>query len=162
MSQDVRSVANYVLDLAQEKGRKISNFEVNKVVFFLHAHFLVEFERPLVSAKIEAWKHGPVFRELYKEFRRFDDKPIEGRASRLNPETGVREVCAYDLAEDEKCFLEKMASKYLGLSFGALYAAAHETGGPWAQVWNHDTLANPSMKISDEIIRIWFEKAARH
>jgi uncharacterized phage-associated protein len=162
MAYDVRAIANFVLDMASEDGRDVSNLVVNKIVFFLHAHYLVEYARPLVSAKIEAWELGPVFREIYKEFKEFEKRPIAKRAERLNPQTGIREVCNYSLPEDECTFLVLLTKKYLRLSPSALVALSHEKGGPWDQVWNHDALANASMSITNDMIKAWYEKAARH
>jgi uncharacterized phage-associated protein len=162
MAYDVRGVANFVLDFAESEGAIMSNLAINKIVFFLHAYFLVQFGRPLVSAKIEAWDYGPVFRELYREFKSFGDQPIAGRAGRISPENGRREVCTYDFSEDEQTFLRILARKYVQLSAGALVAMSHERGGPWDQVWNHAKLTNASMCISNEIIKAWYDKAARH
>jgi uncharacterized phage-associated protein len=162
VAHDVRGIANFVLDLADQEGRDVSNLVINKVVFFLHAHFLVEYGRPLVSAKVEAWDFGPVFRELYKEFKEFEDRPIKKRAERLNPETGIREICTYDLPTDESQFLASVTQKYVRLRPRALVALSHEKGGPWDRVWNHDTATNASMSITNELIKAWYEKAARH
>lgn len=162
MTYDVRSIANFVLDIAADEDREVSNLVINKVVFFLHANYLVQFERPLVSAKVEAWNFGPVFRELYKEFKEFGDLPIQKRARRLNPETGERETCGYTLGQEERQFLEAVVRKHIRLTPGALVALSHERGGPWDQVWNYDTATNASMSISNEIIRAWYENAARH
>jgi uncharacterized phage-associated protein len=123
---------------------------------------LVQFDRPLVSAKVEAWDYGPVFRELYREFKGFEDQPIPGRALRINPQSGERELCEYNFSDEERSFLERIAVHYIGLSPGNLIAMSHEKGGPWDQVWNHARRVNPSMSISNEIIKGWYEKAARH
>ena len=80
---DVRAVANLVLDVAQSRDIDVTNMALNKIVFFVHSDYLVENGRPLVGAKIEAWKHGPVFREIYHEFKDWDDLPIRGRAKRV-------------------------------------------------------------------------------
>jgi uncharacterized phage-associated protein len=162
MGYDVRGIANFILDLAENEGSALSNLAINKVVFFLHANFLVQFGRPLVSAKVEAWNYGPVFREIYRAFKSFDDQPIIGRAFRINPENGSRELCVCDFSQDEQSFLQEIARKYIHLSPRALVAMSHEKGGPWDQVWNHVTPTNASMCISNEIIKDWYDKAARH
>jgi len=162
MCQDVRGVANFVLDLAESEGFGVSNLAINKVVFFLHAHFLVRFGRSLVSAKVEAWNYGPVFRELYREFKSFEDLPITGRAHRVSAEHGRRELCAYQFSQEEQSYLDEIARKYIQLSPRALVAISHEKGGPWDQVWNHVTSTNASMRISNEIIKDWYDNAARH
>lgn len=162
MAQDVRGIANLVLDLADERGRAVSNLSINKIVFFLHAYFLARFGRPLVSAKIEAWDYGPVFRELYREFRSFGDSPIQARAHRINATTGERELCESALSDEERAFLEELGRKFVGFSAGSLVSMSHEPGGPWDQVWNHSSRVNASMHISDELIMSWYAKAARH
>jgi uncharacterized phage-associated protein len=162
MSRDVRSIANFVLDLAEARGGSISNLSINKIVYFLHANYLAQFDQPLVSAKIEAWEYGPVFRELYREFKKFGDKPISGRAFRIDPKTGVREMCSHDLSEADSAFLTRIAEDYVAMSVKKLLDLSHVSGGPWDQVWNHSTLARPSMEISDAVIRAWHKQAARH
>ncbi len=162
MSFDVRSVANFVLDWAEAHGQAVTNLEINKIVFFLHAHHLVEFGKPLVSAKIEAWNYGPVFRELYSQFKIFEHSPITNRATKIDPETGSRIVCKENFGTNTQCLIECILPKYAKLSASALVSLSHEVGGPWDKVWNRNGGVNPSMKISDESIRDWFAKTARH
>lgn len=162
MAHDVRGIANFVLDLADEQGRPVSNLSINKIVFFLHAYYLARFARPLVSAKIEAWDYGPVFRELYREFKAFGDKPIVTRAHRINPVNGERQLCESVLSKEELAFLEELGRKFVGISAGSLVSMSHEPGGPWDQVWNHNSKVNASMHISDDLIMSWYAKAARH
>lgn len=162
MAYDVREIANFVLDAAEAEGLGISNLSINKIVYFLHASFLVQFDRPLVTAKIEAWNYGPVFRELYREFKSFENQPINRRAHRISPETGQRELCSYHFPVDENEFLERLTQKYVRFSAGTLVSMSHERGGPWDQVWNHDKAVNASMSISNDIIRNWYAGAVRH
>ena len=162
MSSDVRSVANYVLDWASAQGRGVTNLEINKIVFFLHAHHLVELGTPLVSAKIEAWDYGPVFRELYSQFKSYENSPITDRATKIDPESGTRVVCKETFGASTQHLIESLLPKYVRLSASALVSLSHEVGGPWDKVWNRNGGVNPSMKISDESIRDWFAKTARH
>lgn len=162
MSRDVRSIANFVLDLAEAKGVGVSNLSINKIVYFLHANYLAQFNKPLVTAKIEAWEYGPVFRELYREFKVFGDKPIQGRAFRIDPKSGGRELCNYEFSATDSAFLTSICEDYLAMSLKKLLDMSHVRGGPWDQVWNHSTLARPSMEISDALIETWHKQAARH
>src|SRR5258705_3438157 len=120
MSYDVRAIANFVLDLADERGRAVSNLSINKIVYFLHANYLARFDRPLVPAKIDAWNYGPVLRELYREFKKFDDRPISGRAYRISPETGTKELCQCNLPEEERKFLEELGREFVGFKTSTL------------------------------------------
>ncbi|WP_246788288.1 Panacea domain-containing protein [Agrobacterium sp. AGB01] len=159
---DVRAIANFVLDVAEKDGRDVSNLHINKIVYFLHADFLVAFSRPLVSAKIEAWTYGPVFRELYREFKQWGDAPIGSRAKYLDPETGQKKNAQWHFSKEEEEFLSELVSKYTSMTPGALVAQSHVEGGPWDQTWNHETKTNASMKISDEAIKGWYERTVKH
>lgn len=162
MTHDVRAIANLILDLADAEERPITNMAINKIVFFLHSHFLVEFGRPLVSAKIEAWQHGPVFRELFKQFKAYGDQSISSRAMYLDPKSGDWKMATHELSERELNFVTAAAAKYIPMSASELRALSHQRGGPWDQVWNHDTIARATMRISNEAIRSWYKNAARH
>src|ERR1700740_562067 len=85
---DVRAVANIVLDHADKHGICVTNVAWNKIVYFVHCDYLKENNQPLVSAKIEAWQHGPVFREIYHEFKRWGESSIFSRASKVDPHSG--------------------------------------------------------------------------
>jgi len=162
MTYDVRSIANFVLDIAAAEERRITNMHINKIVYFLHVDYLVEYRRPLVSAKIEAWEHGPVFRELYTQFKRFGESPITEHARKLSPITGQAENAEYSLNSNERPFLESLAKRYSGMSAAALRAQSHVGGGPWDAVWNHSGEMHPTMQISNESILDWYGKSPRH
>jgi uncharacterized phage-associated protein len=162
MAYDVRAIANWVLDCAEAGGRSLTNLAINKVLYFLHANYLVHFDRPLVTAKIEAWELGPVFREIYQAFKVYKDRSITSRINRINPATGSSEVCKVQMQDEEIEFLRKFVDTYIGMSPSALVTLSHKTGGPWDTVWNHDGRVNSSMKISDDIIRCWYNESVRH
>lgn len=162
MGYDVRAIANIILDLADARGYSISNMKINKIVFFLHAEYLALNGKPLVSAKIEAWEHGPVFRELYREFKIFDDGPISSRATYVDPYSGIRGVASAQLNQLDLDFINATAPKYVKMSAAALRAESHVADGPWDRVWHHQTEINPTMRITDESILEWYESSARH
>jgi uncharacterized phage-associated protein len=162
MAYDVRAIANFILEKGREAGRPVTNITINKIIFFLHAWYLAKTGKPLVSAKIEAWDYGPVFREIYWEFKSFENKPISKHAARRNPVTAEKEICPIELTEEDRDFLEPLLGKYLKISASKLIELSHVPGGPWDQVYNHDGESNPGMQISNDLIRDWFLGQTRH
>jgi uncharacterized phage-associated protein len=162
MAYDVRAIANLVLERAEQSGRPVTNITINKIVYFLHAWYLAKTGRPLVSAKIEAWDYGPVFRELYQQFKRFGDQRIGARAIRRNASTTEKEICAANLPQGDLEFLEPLIQRHLKMSTSKLIELSHVAGGPWDQVYNHRGESNPGMHISDQVIRDWFVGQTRH
>lgn len=148
---DVRAIANLVLEIAATRKIDVTNMALNKIVFFVHSDYLIENNRPLVGAKIEAWKHGPVFREIYHEFKGWDKEPIAGRAKRVNPESGEVELATDDFGGEES-YLRDLVNRYVDFSAAYLRAISHRPGGPWHTVWGHDGETNPGMQISNDII----------
>jgi uncharacterized phage-associated protein len=152
MRIDVRAVANFVLNAAKQADVPVTNMAINKIVYFMYVDYLVSFGERLTNAKIEAWKHGPVFRELYSAFNRFGDSPISELATRIDPNTGDKIVCELSLDPDKTEFLQTIVEQLLKLSASRLRNLSHLPGSPWDKVWNHLQLVNVGMEISDEII----------
>lgn len=163
MTYDVRAIANFVLDYADQRRRRLTNMTINKIVYFLHAEYLAKTGRPLVSAKIEAWQYGPVFRELYSEFKKFGGEPIDGRATAMNPTTLVRETSIASFDSEDAALLEELTEHYSKMSASALVDLSHVSGGPWHQVYaGQDGELVPGMRIADNRIRDFFAKQTRH
>lgn len=158
---DVRALANFVLSLADRNGVSVTNMALNKLVYFVHCDYLIERGQPLVKAKIEAWQHGPVFREIYHEFKKWEDQPILSRASKVDPDSGELVEAAADFEVDDKRYIAELVDRYLNFSAAQLRAISHAEDGPWHKVWGHDGRANPGMRISNEIIREHYSSGVR-
>lgn len=150
---DVRSVANIVLRRAWAHGLKVSNLHLNKTLFFMHVDYLRDFDGPLLSAKIEAWDYGPVFREIYTQFKVFKKTPISKLASRVSKETGELEIADDGIAAEEVDYLNNLADFYLKIPAGVLVDLSHAKGGAWDRVWSSGEVINAGMEITEEIIR---------
>ena len=44
---DVRALANFILDKADERGISITNMALNKIAYFVHCDYLIEKSDPL-------------------------------------------------------------------------------------------------------------------
>jgi uncharacterized phage-associated protein len=150
---DVRSIANWILDRAKTLGMPTpTNMAINKLVYFLFEQMLLEKRRKIFTAKIEAWEHGPVIRELYSEFKVSSDGPITGRARKFSLATRQMEVAHDELsAEDEKQFAE-IIDHYLPMTAATLRRISHQCDGPWFNVWSHEGMSLPGMEITSDII----------
>ena len=158
MNMDGRAIANFVLDFCDERGRGVSNLSLQKIVYFCHVWSLIHLGRPLVKHQFEAWQYGPVLQYLYREFKKNDDQPITGRANRINPESGQKEVVRYWFDEETQELLERVVDFYSRLRSSDLVALSHAKGGPWDEVWNHRGDVNPGMRIEESAIAEFYSK----
>src|SRR5436853_5755481 len=97
----IRGLANWILDFADEVEIDITNMALNKLAFFAYEAYLLRKRTILTNAKIEAWEHGPVFREIYQDFKAWGDKPIRGRCSFYSVETDAVETPKLVLPDEE-------------------------------------------------------------
>jgi len=152
LNVDGRAVANFVLDFCDRKKRVVTNLALQKIVYFCHVWYLVEYKRPLIKQRFEAWTHGPVLQYLYREFKDFESKPITKRSVSLNISNGSYEIARLNVSNDELELIESVVEFYSRIKPGTLVELSHTAGGPWHVVWNHDGEVNPGMKINDEDI----------
>ena len=64
-------IANYVILYCLRHNIEITNLKLQKILYFLEANFLFEHRRPLFEDQIEKWKLGPVFPNVYHQFKTF-------------------------------------------------------------------------------------------
>lgn len=158
MNVDGRAVANFILDFCDNKTRPITNLALQKIVFFCHVWSLIELRRPLIGQQFEAWQFGPVLQYLYREFKDFDSRPIERRARRINPESGIKEIVPHNFDDETHALLNQVVDFYSRLSASELVKLSHTPGGPWDQVWNHTGMVNPGMKITEDSLVRYYSK----
>jgi uncharacterized phage-associated protein len=148
----VKELANWILDFAESRGEKPTNMALNKLIFFAYEYALVTTGRKLTSAKIEAWDHGPVFREVYSAFKKFGADEITDRASRYNTETNSVEMVIPAIAFSDEIVIMEAIEPLIRLPAFILREMSHDVAGAWAKVWNHGSSSNPGMEITDDII----------
>lgn len=154
---DGRAIANFVLDRCDAAQRDLTHVALQKIVYFCHAITLKALGRPLVREQFEAWQYGPVLPYVFQEFKDCGASPIRKRATRLDKETGRREIAKAELDSELESLLTDVVHAYGGLDAFALVQMSHAVDGPWYQVWN-DKALRPGMKISNDTIKEHFSK----
>jgi uncharacterized phage-associated protein len=122
---NVYEVALYFLNRSLLGGNfAITHLKLQKLVYYAQAWSMAINQRPLFDTDIEAWLHGPVSRELYREYREYGFReipPVENLNIRI--ERNDLEVLqgVWDLyGEHDGKYLETLA---------------HQED-PWINAWN--------------------------
>jgi len=78
---DALSVAHYIIDYCNERGRGISNLKLQKILYFVQAEFLVSTPNntPCFKDGIEAWDFGPVVPSVYHQYKLFGSANIPAK-----------------------------------------------------------------------------------
>lgn len=101
-----------------KKTGPIDTFKLQKLTYYCQAWHLVWEDRPLFTAKIEAWANGPVIRKLYNQHR--------GSYRVSKWESGK----AGALSDDEKSTVKAVLDFYGGMSGQELAQLTHRER-PW-------------------------------
>lgn len=158
MAYDPRTIANLILTRAKTVGVRVTNFSLNKIIYFLHGHYIAKCSSPLIKERFEAWKHGPVLCTIYNCFKKYGDKPIETLAERMDFHVGKMVPVQEIISDQDYEIIEQYIDIYTRASVSQLYEWSHVKDGPWDKAWNYQTLSNPGMLISDHEIANHFRK----
>ena len=157
---DVRDIANFTLDIADERKIKITNLALQKLLYFVHGWFYSMYNQPLIKNKFEAWRYGPVQRVIYDQFKVFKGAAIEGvRATYLNPLTGNPIFRPPVVNPEHAEIIRGVLQKYERYTTGELVDESHVEDGPWEYVWKQaEEVVYPGMKIPDTLILEHFRR----
>lgn len=155
---DIRAIANWILDYASETGRAVSNLALNKLTYFVIERGVIERNVLFSDARVEAWNHGPVFREIYHLAKGNKSEPISVRFSKYSPIDRSLIEAREQFEMDDVEFFKSVLQYYQEFSDSELRRISHRQGGPWDKVWSSATKINPGMVISTYLIHTYAPK----
>lgn len=72
-----RDISQYIIDYSNKIGSPVSNLKLQKLLYYVQANFIINKGKPCFSNEIEHWRHGPVVREIYSEYKSFFNDDIK-------------------------------------------------------------------------------------
>jgi uncharacterized phage-associated protein len=133
MAYDARNVANEFLRVANSHDRELTNMQLQKLVYIAHGYTLAVLHEPLVKQEIEAWRYGPVIKDLYQALRRYGS----GFVTEPIP-VFPKEV----LSETHKVIVATVEEAYSRFSGAQLATMTHRADTPWAKHYDHNSFWN--------------------
>lgn len=119
------NIADKLLGLARADNNTLTPMQVLKLVYIAHGWMLGIFRRPLICESIQAWRYGPVVRDLYDAVREFKSNPVIGPLSKT----------AEILDQDEEWLVQSVYEAYKHFTAIQLSAMTHAVGSPWYITW---------------------------
>lgn len=145
------AVAQAFLDLASEEGQKLSNMQLQKLVFFAHGVHLAAYDgKPLIDDPIKAWDFGPVIPSLYERLRKYGKGTVDPN---LAPETrGL-----FDPEGHEQKTIQVVWNAYKGYDAWALSDISHQENSPWHKAWTQSKYSD----IPDGLILDYYKNRVK-
>ncbi len=119
------AVANCFLEIAARDGEVLTPMKIQKLVYIAQGWYLGLFKKPLISEDVEAWRYGPVFPTLYKEFELYGGRAI---LSPLDEDRG-----SHGIKANTRRFLDAVWKAYRKYTAVQLSSLTHKDGTPWEQ-----------------------------
>ncbi len=119
-------LAQYIL---KHSNKELSNLELQKTLYFTELDYIKKFDKHLVSDDFEAWRYGPVAREVYYEYRNYGANPID------KPK---EETLSQNLRKDELETINHSIEKCNEKSYWDLVKESHKEDGAWHKSFKED------------------------
>lgn len=146
-------VTNSILAIGNsEKTNDLTHLKLQKILYFLHGHYLAETGEPLIDDNFEAWPYGPVVPSLYSELKHYGPRLIDEYI--FERKTGEEKPSAYFISKEHRPefwdILKKVWAKYNKYSASQLSSMTHEPGTPWS-------ISPKNFAIDNELIKRHFK-----
>ena len=152
---EARKICNLILSRFDAHLFNLTNLRLNKLLYFIHGHSLIDRESGLVRNHFEAWQYGPVVRVVYDAFKPFNERAITSPATFLDYSTGRTTTIPFDdIIPRDASFIVDVCKTYASYTTGKLVALSHQERGAWDTVFSAQANNRQlSPRISDDLIR---------
>lgn len=141
-----QAVANAFIKLAQEQGRKLTNMQLQKLVFLAQGYSLaLRRDQPLFTHDIHAWQWGPVVPVLYKKLQGYGSGFVE---------EPIQSPDSIEPASPEMEIIRGVWEGFGRFSGHQLSELTHRPGTPWHVTWDREKFA----KIPQDLIARYYQE----
>ncbi|HDZ4932911.1 DUF4065 domain-containing protein [Campylobacter jejuni] len=120
-------LAKYIL---KKSNKELSNLELQKTLYFTELDYIKKFNKHLIKDEFEAWKYGPVSREVYCEYRNYGANSID------KPE---QENLSSILDKDKLDVIDTAINNCNQETYWDLVERSHKKGGAWEKSFKEDS-----------------------
>jgi hypothetical protein len=142
MTYNSITIANYFIKKYGENGR-ITPLKLIKLTYIAYGWYLALNDNKvrLINEKPEAWRHGPVFPNLYNRVKEYGKSDIKDPIDVVLSDTPI--------TDDDALFLDRIWEIY-GKNHDGVYLSAitHTADTPWSEIYPKGY----NLEIPDDII----------
>lgn len=148
-----RAVARTMIEMAAQRGIRVTNLTLQKLLYFSHGLMLARHDEPLIDDVFQAWKYGPVVENLYHDLKIFGPSHIapDDGFIRLWPQLPTE-------SERERGVIGAVLDQLGKMPGGQLINISHDPKGPWHAVYESE---KKSIAIQNDDIKRYFKTIVR-
>ena len=127
LKYDALDIAKYIIRWCDKNGLRITNLQLQKILFFIQKESIRKRGYGIFSNRIEAWQYGPVIPDVFYQFAGF------GAMKLVLYEDLFSDVSPKDIIDDKsKEIIEEILREYIHVSPWDLVAKSHVSNGAWS------------------------------
>lgn len=121
------NVADYILNHAASCQYKITNLQLQKILYYVQLNFLRRYNKTAFDDPILALRHGPCIASVYDKYHIWGRHPIQIQDYLVD----------LNMGQEEKELIKQVVDACMLLSSVELTERAQKKNGPWDQTfWN--------------------------
>ncbi len=131
-------LAHIITHFVNQKGDSVSHKKLQKLLYYVEAWHLVNFDAELLEDNFEAWIHGPVLPELYQKLKVYgfnNLKVINEEHDNIDDEI-LAIIKRNSLTEGQMELIEGVLDRYGSLTSFELELLSHSEA-PWIEARNN-------------------------
>lgn len=127
-------LGHIITDYINSKGMRVSPKKLQKLVYYVEAWHLAYFKKSLINEDFEAWVHGPVVPELYRDLKQFGYNDIKIIDDELDAakERIIKIAGENNLTDDQVELIYSVLNRYGSLNSFELEMLTHNEH-PWIE-----------------------------
>lgn len=138
-----QDIADYFIALSNDTENLITNLKLQKLVYYVQAWHLAVFKEPIFEDNFEAWVHGPVIPQLYRDYKQFSYNPI-------NEEKEASDVLFAKFGSEIQTILSDVTEEYFGRTAYELEQLTHSED-PWIKARNGISASENSSQVIEQL-----------
>lgn len=151
---DVLDISRYIINYVNDENKKVSNLQLQKILYYVQANFLVKRNYPCFSENIVNWTYGPVVEEVYREYRihgyshipyqkKFNT--IKYNAENNSIELQEEEFTKEGFEEEDLKLIEEVVDSFIECDAFELVEKTHSEA-PWKNTCQNDVISEEYIK----------------
>lgn len=130
---DLGHIITYYIN---ERGDTVSHKKLQKLLYYVEAWHLVNFDEPLLNEDFQAWVHGPVIPELYHQLKEFGfNNLVVINEEEPTVDKEIEAIIVKNAIEQKVEFIHSVLDTYGSLSSFELELLSHSEK-PWIDARN--------------------------
>lgn len=159
MAYNVIGVSQHVINYSIKNNKPVTNLKLQKILYYIQAAFLTEFNEECFEEDIQHWRHGPVIPKVYSEYKKYMDRgitDIQNEYSEIYLDKDVKFSIRNIIYKEENFMKEdldlmnKVIDSYLDMDPWDMVDKTHKED-PWLNTSSNDIISKSSIKDFFEI-----------